>query len=225
MLRQITRYSEAAALGAAISLTGAQTMRAQSVQDEATAVRQDLRALPEYGVFDLITFQVNPDHSVTLAGYVTSEDTKKHAEHAIATDKSVSLRVDNKIEVAPISTTDERMRHEVFTAIYGDKFLSKYGTPEEVAASEHTRISPWGDGFHTFGEFSNTRWTGAPFYGQEPIGNYAIHILVKHGTVTLAGVVGSKEDKEAAERDAMRVRDIHDLNNDLHVGTGVSGRP
>ncbi len=225
MLHQFTRYSAAAALGAAISLTSAHAVRAQAVQDEATAVRQDLRALPEYGVFDLITFQVNPDHSVTLAGYVTSDATRKSAEHAIRTDKSVSLTVDNKIEVAPISTTDERMRHEVFTAIYGDKFLAKYGTPEEMAASAHTRISPWGDGFRTFGEFGNARWTGAPFYGQEPIGNYAIHILVKHGTVTLAGVVGSPEDKDAAGRDAMRVGDVHDFNNDLHVGTGVSGRP
>jgi hyperosmotically inducible protein len=225
MLRQFSKFSASAALGAVMTLACAHAAHGQSVQDEAAAVRQDLRALPEYGVFDLITFQVNPDHSVTLAGYVTSGDTKKNAEHAIATDKSVTLRVDNKIEVAPISTTDKRMRHEAFTAIYRDKFLSKYGTPEEMAASEHTRLSPWGDGFSTFGEFSNARWTGAPFYGQEPIGNYAIHILVKHGTVTLAGVVGSQEDKDAAGRDALRVGDVHDLNNDLHVGRGVSGRP
>jgi hyperosmotically inducible protein len=225
MSRLCPTFVAAAALGAAISLTPAHSARAQSVQDEATAVRQDLRALPEYGVFDLITFQVNPDHSVTLGGYVTLEDTKKHAEHAIANDKSVTLRVDNKIELAPISTTDDRMRHEVFAAIYGDKFLSKYGTPEEMAAAEHTRRSPWGDGFGTFGEFGSARWTGAPFYGQEPIGNYAIHILVKHGTVTLAGIVGSQEDKDTAGRDAMRALDVHDMNNDLHVGKGVSGRP
>lgn len=225
MLRKLTSYSAAAALGAAISLTTAHSARGQSVLDEATAVRQDLRALPEYGVFDLITFQVNPDHSVTLAGYVTLAEIKKNAEHAIATDKSVVLRVDNRIEIAPISTTDERMRREVFAAIYGDAFLSKYGTPAEIAAAQHTRLSPWGDGFRAFGEFSSARWTGAPFYGQEPIGNYAIHILVKNGTVTLVGVVGSPDDKNAAGRDAMRVIDVHDLNNDLHVGSGVSGRP
>jgi hypothetical protein len=225
MVYLIKKCISTAALGAVMTLAGAHAARAQTVQEVATTVRQDLRALPGYGVFDLITFQVNPDRSVTLGGYVTSKETKRDAEHAIASDQAIMARVDNKIEEAPISTTDERMRHEVFTAIYGDKFLSKYGTPEEVAASEHTRLSPWGDGFRTFGEFSNARWTGAPFYGQEPIGNYAIHILVKHGTVTLAGVVGSKEDKDAAGRDAMRVGDIHDLNNDLHVGTGVSGRP
>lgn len=218
MSRLCQNFVAAAALGAAITLTSANTARAQSVQDEATAVRQDLRALPEYGVFDLITFQINPDHSVTLGGYVTLEDIKRHAEHAIANDKNVTLRVNNQIEVAPVSTTDDRMRHEVFAAIYSDPFLSKYGTPEEMAAAQHTRRTLWGDGFRTFGEFGSSRWTGAPFYGQEPIGNYAIHILVKHGTVTLAGIVGSQEDKDAAGRDAMRVLDVHDLNNDLHVG-------
>jgi hyperosmotically inducible protein len=202
----------------AAMFTGGGPLSAQSVQDEATTVRQDLRALPGYGVFDLITFQVNPDRSVTLAGYVTGKGKKKDAEHVIATDKSMMARVDNKIETAPVSTTDERLRHEVFTAIYRDKFLSKYGTPEDQAASEAGRLSPWGDGFGAYGEFSNTRWTGAPFYGQEPIGNYAIHILVKHGTITLAGVVESQDDKDAAGRDALRVHDVHDLNNDLHVG-------
>jgi BON domain-containing protein len=216
MLRHISKCSAAAALGAAALFST--VVRAQSVQDEAATVRQDLRALPGYGVFDLITFQVNPDHSVTLAGYVTSKGTKKDAEHAIATDKSIMARVDNKIELAPISTTDERLRHEVYAAIYRDKFLSKYGTPEDVAASERGRLSPWGDGFGAYSEFGNTRWTGSPFYGQEPIGNYAIHILVKHGTITLAGVVESQDDKDAAGRDALRVHDVHDLNNDLHVG-------
>ena len=225
MSRLCPTFIAAAALGAAISLTPAHSARGQSVQDEATAVRQDLRALPEYGVFDLITFQINPDHSVTLGGYVTSEDTKRNAERAIARDKNVTLRIDDKIEIAPISTTDERMRREVFAAIYRDPFLSKYGTAADVAASEHTRLSPWGDGFRTFGEFGNGRWTGAPFYGQEPIGNYAIHILVKHGTVTLVGIVGSQEDKGAAGRDAMRALEVHDLNNDLHVGRGISGHP
>ena len=217
MLHRFMRYSAAVASGAAISIASARALGAQSMQDEAATVRQDLRALPGYSVFDLITFHVNPDHSVTLGGYVTSKDTKKEAEHAIATDKSIMARVENKIEQAPISTTDERLRHEVFTAIYHDKFLAQYGTAADQAASEVGRRSPWGTAYSSFGEFSTTRWTGSPFYGQEPIGNYAIHILVKHGTVTLAGVVATQDDKNAAGRDAMRVHDVHDLNNDLHV--------
>ena len=126
-------------------------------------------------------------------------------------------RVVNKIELAPLSITDERLRHEVFTAIYRDKFLAHYGTPADKAASERGLLSPWGEGYGAYGEFSSTRWMGAPFYGQEPIGMYAIHILVKHGVVTLAGIVDSQEDKDAAGRDATRIRDVHTVNNDLHV--------
>jgi hyperosmotically inducible protein len=217
MRRQYSKFPAAAAFAAAATFAGAHALRAQSVQDEATTVRQDLRAVPGYGVFDLITFQVNPDRSVTLAGYVTAKETKRDAERAITTDAHIGATVQNKIELAPVGATDDRLRHEVYTAIYRDKFLSKYGTPEDQAASEHGRLAPWGDAFGEYGEFGNARWTGAPFYGQEPIGNYAIHILVKHGTITLAGVVESQDDKDAAARDALRVRDVHDVNNDLHV--------
>jgi osmotically-inducible protein OsmY len=219
MSRRRSTFFAAAALAAAAALPGAHTLGAQAMQTQASQIRKDLRALPNYGVFDLITFQVNPDGGVTLGGYVTLDETKREAARAIEKDKSMSAHVENKIEVAPPNPVDERLRHEVFTAVYRDSFLAHYGPASDVALTERGRLSAWGDGFRGYGEFSSSRWSGAPFYGQEPIGNYAIHILVNRGVVSLMGMVDSQEDKDQAGRDATRVHDVHTVNNDLHVKT------
>jgi hypothetical protein len=52
--------------------------------DLVNEVRKELRSLPSYGVFDLLTFVANPDGSVVLAGYVVNSSLKTDAEKAIA---------------------------------------------------------------------------------------------------------------------------------------------
>lgn len=179
-------------------------------------MRKELRSLPRYGVFDLLTFQVNPDASVTLGGYVLSEALNSDAEKAVAKVDGVT-RVENRIEVAPVNLRDDEIRRQVFHAIYRDPFLARYGTAADEAAASRAMFRPWGGGFRNFREFRVPRWSGPPFFGWEPIGDYAIHILVKNGEVTLAGEVDSDADKEAAERAVKLLPGVVTLYNNLHV--------
>jgi osmotically-inducible protein OsmY len=59
----------------------------------------------------------------------------------------------------------------------------------------------------------------APFYGYEPIGDYAIHILVKNRVVTLAGIVDNEGDKTLAGLRARSVWTVLNVNNELEVAT------
>ena len=63
----------------------------------------------------------------------------------------------------------------------------------------------------------------APFYGYDPVGNYAIHILVKNRVVTLAGVVDSDGDKTLVGLKARGVGTVLSVNNDLEVPAKPSG--
>jgi hypothetical protein len=180
-------------------------------------VRRELRALPNYGVFDLLTFQMREDGTVQLGGYVVRSSLRKDAQKEVEDVKGVT-KVESTIEVAPTSIADDELRMRLFRAIYRDPFLSRYGTADDQMFAGRARLSPWGDGFRTFSEFGAPRWTQAPFYGREPIGTYAIHILVKHGVVTLAGQVDSERDKTAAGQKAKMVFGVMTLYNDLHVG-------
>jgi len=178
-------------------------------------IRRELRSLPSYGVFDLLTFKANDDGSVLLGGYVLSEALKTDAEKVVASVRGVT-KVDNKIDVAPVGITDDDLRRKVFRAIYRDPFLARYGTPADEAAASRARFAPWGDGFRDYSEFGSARWMQSPFFGQEPVGNYAIHILVNRGVVTLAGTVDNEADKTAAGQKA-RLAGATTVNNDLHV--------
>jgi len=57
----------------------------------------------------------------------------------------------------------------------------------------------------------------APFYGLEPIGNYAIHILVKNRVVTLVGVVDNEGDRTLAALKTHGVPLVTAVNNNLEV--------
>jgi osmotically-inducible protein OsmY len=64
-----------------------------------------------------------------------------------------------------------------------------------------------------------------PFFGLEPVGDYAIHILVKNGNVTLAGVVDSAQDRDVAGIKANGVFGAFSVTNDLQVaGNETAGR-
>ena len=102
-----------------------------------------------------------------------------------------------------------------YRAIYRDSFLSRYGTGgDELLAGR--RASCLGPGFEA-GMCPRTSMAGAPFLGMEPVGNYAIHILVNRGTVTLAGMVDSQSDKDAAGIKANGVFGAFKVVNDLQI--------
>jgi osmotically-inducible protein OsmY len=181
-------------------------------------VKKHLLSLPYYGPFDLITFSVDSTGVVTLGGYVVFDAIKKDAEREAREAKGVR-EVQNKIEVASLFPLDDEIRHRVFHAIYGDPVLSRYATPDDELWSTRPAFRGWGTGFR----MGAPRMISAPFFGLEPVGTYAIHILVKARVVTLVGVVDNTADKTIAGVRARTVPDVITVNNDLEAVTTASG--
>jgi hypothetical protein len=197
----------------------------------AKDVRKHLLSLPYYGVFDLLTFNVDKNDDVTLAGYVLTDSLKKDAEREVREVKGIK-EVQNKIAIALGLPLDDEIRHGVYHAIYGESALSRYGTPGSELRSMRPGFRDWGSGFGGWGPgfggrgagfggpgFGGPHLMGAPFYGYDPVGNYAIHILVNNRTVTLAGVVDNDSDKTLAGLKARGVTNVNQVNNQLEVAT------
>ena len=88
-------------------------------------VRHELVMLPYYDVFDNLAFKVEGG-TVTLLGQVTRPTTKSDAEKYVKQIEGVE-RVNNQIEVLPVSPNDDRIRRAVYRAIYGTPGLDRYG--------------------------------------------------------------------------------------------------
>jgi hyperosmotically inducible protein len=88
-------------------------------------VRHELVMLPYVGVFDNISFRVD-NGTVTLFGEVTRPVLKSDAANAVKRIEGVS-RVDNQIEVLPLSSFDDRIRLQTYRAIYRAGSLYRYG--------------------------------------------------------------------------------------------------
>jgi hyperosmotically inducible periplasmic protein len=87
-------------------------------------VRHELNMLPYYGVFDDISFRVDGD-KVTLLGEVWQPVLKSQAESAIKHIEGVG-RVDDQIEVLPLSNFDDQIRRQTLRTIYGYPALNRY---------------------------------------------------------------------------------------------------
>ena len=81
--------------------------------------------LPFYGVFDNLSYKVDPDATVTLFGQVTRPTLKSDAENVVKRIEGVE-RVVNNIEVLPTSMMDDEIRRAAYRAIYGNEVLSQY---------------------------------------------------------------------------------------------------
>src|SRR5256885_6876112 len=80
-------------------------------------VRHELLMLPWFGVFDNIAYRVDGS-TVTLIGQVVRPSLKSDAENTIKHIEGVE-KIDNQIEVLPPSPMDDRLRLELYRAIYG----------------------------------------------------------------------------------------------------------
>jgi hyperosmotically inducible protein len=87
-------------------------------------VRHELLMLPYFGVFDYIAFKVDGS-TVTLLGDVVRPTLKSDAENVVKHIEGVE-KVNNQIEVLPPSPMDDRLRLELFRAIYQYPSLQKY---------------------------------------------------------------------------------------------------
>lgn len=87
-------------------------------------VRHELVMLPFYGVFDHFAYKVDGD-TVTLLGEVTRPTLKSSAERVVKDIEGVE-KVDNQIEVLPVSSMDDQIRLATYRAIYGHTALNRY---------------------------------------------------------------------------------------------------
>jgi hyperosmotically inducible protein len=87
-------------------------------------VRHELNVLPYYGVFDDISYHVDGEN-VTLAGQVWQPVLKLQAESAIKQIAGVG-KVDDQIEVLPLSHFDDGIRLRTLRAIYAYPALNRY---------------------------------------------------------------------------------------------------
>ncbi len=94
-------------------------------------VRHELIMLPDYSVFDALSFQLTGD-SVTLTGEVTRPTLRSSAEIVVKRVPGVKS-VDNQIEVLPLSSFDDRIRWDELYAIYGNSALFRYNLMGPIA--------------------------------------------------------------------------------------------
>ena len=90
-------------------------------------VRHEIVMLPYFDVFDNITYKVE-GYKVTLMGQVTRPVLKKDVENVVKKIEGVE-KVDNQIEVLPLSSMDDRLRLALYRAIYGYTALERYALP------------------------------------------------------------------------------------------------
>jgi hyperosmotically inducible protein len=104
---------------------GTNALQGNPSQDRITReVRHELVMLPYYGVFDNLAYSVNGG-VVTLYGQVTNPTLKGDAGNAVKGIEGVT-RVDNRIEVLPLSPMDDQIRRAEYRAIYSEPSLSRY---------------------------------------------------------------------------------------------------
>src|SRR4029077_17247414 len=148
--------------------------------------------LPYSGVFDFLAFRYDKG-TVTLVGYAYHSNLKHDATRAAKRASGVDPGVD-KIAQLPVSTNDDELRWKTYYAIYRYPFLSRYA-PGGGLLWGHRH--PFAAGFHAM--------SPKEFPGVEPLGDYPLHIIVKHGRITLLGVVDPEGDKTIA---GMRAREV-----------------
>ena len=88
-------------------------------------VRHQILLLPDFSTFDNIAFKLN-GYDVILYGQVVEPSLKDSAEKVIRKIEGVE-RVENHIEVLPTSGNDDRLRRDLFIAIYRYGPLQHYG--------------------------------------------------------------------------------------------------
>jgi hyperosmotically inducible protein len=96
-----------------------------STQAANGTVRHELVMLPYYSVFDNLSYKVEGD-KVVLMGQVVRPTLKSDAEAVVKSIEGIN-KVENQIEVLPLSPMDDQVRRSVYRAIYGDAGLFRYG--------------------------------------------------------------------------------------------------
>ena len=106
------------------ALLAAQPQNSPAYQRLVKEVRHELVMLPYLGVFDNLEYKVDGS-TVTLIGQVPRPTLKSDAESAVKNIEGVE-KVDNQIEVLPLSPNDDRIRRAVYIALARSPQLDRY---------------------------------------------------------------------------------------------------
>jgi len=106
------------------ALLVAQNQNSPAYQRLVKEVRHELVMLPYLGVFDNLEYKVEGS-TVTLIGQVTRPTLKSDAESVVKKIEGVE-KVDNQIEVLPLSPNDDRIRRTTYIALARSPQLDRY---------------------------------------------------------------------------------------------------
>lgn len=109
---------------AASAQTFAGGKRPKTLEGLASRVHKEIVKLPEYGLFDYITYQVN-GRTVILSGSTISLGTRSGAERVVKHIPGVE-RVVNNIRELPPSPNDDRIRRQLAQELGASGGLSRY---------------------------------------------------------------------------------------------------
>ncbi len=169
----------------------------QAVIRMARSIQREILTLPEYGVFDSLRFSFKGD-AVVLRGQASRPILKQSAENVTRRVEGVA-KVENQIEVLPLSPNDDRIRLQTYVAIYGHPALSRFN-PNRGTPLFMSRMS------------AMSGITNDP-----PMGNHPVHIIVKNGQVTLEGMLPNTGDRTIAELQANGVFGAFSVTNNIEV--------
>lgn len=175
----------------------------QAIQKTAESIRKNLVTLPNYGVFDDLSFSIQGSQ-VTLNGYASRPTLKSDAERIVKSTEGVTSVV-NKIEVLPLSRFDDQIRLRAYLAIYRNPNLRRYSSGGPLMPM----FSP--------------AWMAGGITNNPPLGWNPIHIVVKNGNVTLTGVVDGDMDKQIIGMATNQIPGVFSVSNDLRVTNGRAG--
>ena len=107
------------------AVQGSQQFSAKAQARITKEVRHRILMLADFGTFDNIAFKLN-GYDVVLIGQVTRASLKSDAENVVKKIEGVE-KIENQIEVLPASFNDDRLRRDLFVAIYRYGPLQHYG--------------------------------------------------------------------------------------------------
>jgi len=172
-------------------------------------VQKKLGGLINYSVFDWITFGVH-GKTLVLKGYASRPTLKDDAARAVKDIPGIA-KVENEIQVLPLSNFDDRIRAQVYNRIYTQAALRKYNANQGSIARA---MGPGGRGFGMM---------AGGITQNPPIGYHAIHIIVNNGHVTLYGVVLNTMDSNIAYIQANGTSGVFSVDNDIIVQGSTPG--
>ena len=104
-----------------VALVAGPTSHSRTLEQQ---VRHEILSVPYIGVFDNPTWTID-NGVVTLSGQVTQPVEKYNLEQAVKSVEGVT-RVDNQIEVLPLSTFDDQIRARTLRTLVRTAPLDKY---------------------------------------------------------------------------------------------------